>query len=49
LRGIYSEIFFLALFWVGAPDRAVETIRKGGIVHGASLVQFLIIGNYLSS
>jgi hypothetical protein len=27
----------------------VETIRKGGIVHGASLLQFLIVGNQLSS
>ena len=31
------------------PDRAlvVEAIRKGGIVHGASLVKFLIVSNQL--
>jgi hypothetical protein len=33
------------------PERApaVEAIRKGGIVHGASLVQFLLLSNQLSS
>jgi hypothetical protein len=29
--------------------RAVEVIRKGGIVHGTSLTRFLIVSNQLSS
>jgi hypothetical protein len=38
------------LSWREKPDRAlvVEAIRKGGIVHGASLVRFLIVSNQLS-
>jgi hypothetical protein len=50
LRGIFRGRFFLSLSWREKPERApaVETIRKGGIVHGASLLKFLIVSNQLS-
>jgi hypothetical protein len=50
LRGIFGGKFFLTLSWREKPERApaVETIRKGGIVHGTSLLQFLIASNQLS-
>jgi hypothetical protein len=46
-----AEVFSCALSWREKPERAptVETIWKDGIVHGASLLQFLIVSNQLSS
>jgi hypothetical protein len=39
--------------YLGARGRdrahAVKAIRKGGVVHGSSLLQFLIVSNELSS
>jgi hypothetical protein len=36
----------------GSPEKperaAVEAIRRGGVVHGASLTRFLIVSNHLS-
>jgi hypothetical protein len=52
LRGIFRGSFFLGpVLAREEPERApaVEAIRKGGIVHGASLLQFLIVSNQLSS
>jgi hypothetical protein len=49
--GFSAEVFSCALSWREKPERApaVESIRKGGIVHGASLPQFLLVSNQLSS
>jgi hypothetical protein len=50
LHGIFSEKFFAR---PGSrekkPERApaVDAIRKGGVVHGATLLQFLIFCNQL--
>ena len=48
--GFSAEVFSWALSWREKPERApaVEAIRKGGIVHEASLLQFLIVSNQLS-
>jgi hypothetical protein len=48
--GFSADFFSEALSWREKPERAlaVEAIRKGGIVHGASLLQFLIVSNQLS-
>ena len=49
LRGIFREKFFVTPGSPEKPERApVRAIRKGGIVHGASLVQFLLVSNHLS-
>jgi hypothetical protein len=49
--GFSAEDFSYALSWREKPEQAhaVEAIRKGGIVHGASLLQFLIVSNQLQS
>jgi hypothetical protein len=49
--GFSAESFSWALSWREKPERApkVEAIRKGGIAHRASLLQFPIIRNQLSS
>jgi hypothetical protein len=49
--GFYAENCSRTLSWRERPKRAhaVEAIRKGGIVHGASLLQFLIVSKKLSS
>jgi hypothetical protein len=49
--GFSAENFSYLLFWRETPERApaVEAIRKGGIVHEASLLQFLIVRKQLSS
>src|ERR1700722_4459550 len=48
--GFSAEVFSCALSWREKPERApaVEAFRKGGIVHGASLLQFPIVSNQLS-
>ena len=45
LRRIFGGNFFLSPVLARKPERppAVEAFRKGGIVHGASLLQFLIV------
>jgi hypothetical protein len=50
LRGIFRGNYFVGLLAPKAERTpAVEVNRKGGIVHGASLVQFPIISNHLSA
>jgi hypothetical protein len=51
VRDFSAEDYSGVLSWREKPERApaVETIRKGGIVHGAGLLQFLLISNQLSS
>jgi hypothetical protein len=48
--GFSAEIFSCALSWRDKPEGAlkVEGIRKGGIGHEVSLLQFLIASNKLS-
>jgi hypothetical protein len=49
--GFSAKVFSWALSWREKPERepAVEAMRKGGTVHGTSLLQFLIVSNQLSS
>jgi hypothetical protein len=48
-EGFLAESFSCAS-WRERPERApaVEVIREGGIVHEATLLQFLIVSNQLS-
>jgi hypothetical protein len=50
-EGFSTENFSCALSWREKPERAlkVEEIRKGGIAHEASLLEFLIVRKQLSS
>jgi hypothetical protein len=50
LRGIFGGNFFVRPFLARQAGRTlkVEGIRKGGIVHEVSLLQFLIASNQLS-
>jgi hypothetical protein len=51
LHGIFRGKFFVTALWRKKPGRAlkVEAVQKGGIAHGASLLQFLIVSKQLSS
>ena len=49
LHGIFRGNYFVGPVWAQEAGRgSFEAIGKGGIVHGASLVQFPIISNQLS-
>jgi hypothetical protein len=47
LRAIFRGSFFLSHVLAGEAGTAssIEAIRKGGIVRGASLIEFLIVSN----